>query len=627
MKRIGLLRLTLLNFKGIKVFCFEPQGQSVTVSGQNGSGKTSLADALNWLLFDKDSHGDKDFRIKPLEDGQEVHNIETKVGAVVLVDNEPMSITKVYKEVWRKMRGGKDKVFDGHTTDYYIDDVPLRKSDFRQRVASICDDVTFRLLTSITHFNDMHWTDRRRVVLDVCGDVSMPEVIGKHPMFDGLPGILGKLGVEDFLKKTKSARREASGRLEELPVRIDEAEMSKPELPGLTMSPEKLRAELEQARDMRAAMLAGDTQHLRDQIAGLEGQKREVEQRNERVEEEEKNAVKGLEHKRDKLLADKEKIESECEALDEQIGANKQKLDELRAEYREIVAEQWQGDGRCPTCDQSLPQDQVEHILKTFNSIKAGKKQRNQEAGKALARKNKVLEERKSGLVDRVAVLDQEIEKLNDGIGNRPDVETESTALVISQIAEIQQKIDSAATPDTEAIDEDIERLQTNLEEAEQRKAALSQIESIDKRIEMLDAERKKLASLIEEYDHHIYLCEEFSKARVSMLDGLVADKFAPYSFKMFDAQVNGGISDTCELLMDGKPYSTISTGEKIAAGLHVIEVLSEHYGVACPVFIDNAESLTLPVSSDLHQRIFLKVEDGVEELTVEQDEELVLIN
>ncbi|WP_287372461.1 AAA family ATPase [Prosthecochloris sp.] len=625
MKQIKLLRLTLQNFKGLKDFIFEPNGESVTVAGQNGAGKTSLADALNWLFFDKDSQGKADFQIKPLKDGQEVHCLETKIEAIVEADGEPMSITKEYKEIWRKKRGSKDKEFDGHTTDYFIDDVPLKKSEFQQRIASICDEVTFRLLTSITYFNAMSWQDRRNIVLQVCGDVSMPDVIGKNPRLDGLPGILGKHGVEDFLKMTKSQRKEANKRIEHLPVRIDEAEKSKPELPGLTMGLDHLRKDLKVAQDRRAAMLAGDTLHLRDRIADLEQEKKAIQDRNEQAMRKDGEAKAALEYDRDKFLADIDANNRAIDDLDAETDRIEENLRALREEYRGISAEQWADDeeaGICPTCSQPLPEGMYIQARENFNQRKAERLKANRGRGQAKAALVKQIEDKKSGLTDKNAYLEQAVAERNRQLEHRPGIELESLALIISQIAEVQQKIDSAATPDTQEIDAEINRLQTNLEEAEQRKAALTQIKNIDKRIEELTAEQKDLAALIGLYDKRIYMCEEYTKARVSMLEGLVADKFEPYSFKMFEQQINGGISDTCELLRDGKPYSALSTGEKIAAGLHVIEVLSEHYGIACPVFIDNAESITLPVRSDLHQQIFLKAEDGVDVLTVKQDRE-----
>lgn len=632
MKQIKLLQLTLQNFKGIKSFRFEPQGQSVTVAGANGSGKTSLPDGQDWLYFGKDSHGNTDFQIKPLENGKEVHGIETTVEAVLDVDGESVTLTKAYKEIWRKKRGSKDKEFDGHTTEYFFDAVPLKKGEFQNRIAEICDERTFRLLTSVTYFNAvLHWQDRRGVVIDVSGDVSTADVIARHGGIAELPEIIGKPDFddrtfEDFKAKIKSQRKEANKRLEELPVRIDEAEKSKPELPALTMGLDHLRKDLKAAQDKRAAMLAGDTKHLRDHIAELEKQKKDIEDRNEQTTKAEIRTVEELRAQWQAKDREMQAYINEIDDLDKQINANNKKLDELRAEFREIDAEVWDGTEFCSLCGQVLPDSKREQARANFNNSKAERKAANQQEGKALAQKNKELEDRKSGLVDRVAVLDQEIDVLNKELENRPELELESTAIIERQIHEINRQIEYAATPDTQEIDAEINRLETNIEEAEQRKTIMSQIENTDNRIKELQAEQKSLAKKIEEYDKHIYMCEEYTKARVSMLESLVADKFAPYSFKMFEQQINGGISDTCELLRDGKPYSALSTGEKIAAGLHVIEVLSEYYGISAPVFIDNAESLTLPVRSDLHQQFFLKAEDGQEELVVRQDHEEVAV-
>lgn len=54
-----LLKLTLNNFKGIRNFEISPNGKSATVYGDNGTGKTTLADAQHWLLFGSDSVGTK----------------------------------------------------------------------------------------------------------------------------------------------------------------------------------------------------------------------------------------------------------------------------------------------------------------------------------------------------------------------------------------------------------------------------------------------------------------------------------------------------------------------------------------------------------------------------------------
>ena len=59
-----LINLTLDNFKGVKQFALDANGGSVSVFGDNATGKTTLADAQSWLLFDKDSKGTKNFSPK-----------------------------------------------------------------------------------------------------------------------------------------------------------------------------------------------------------------------------------------------------------------------------------------------------------------------------------------------------------------------------------------------------------------------------------------------------------------------------------------------------------------------------------------------------------------------------------
>lgn len=71
-----LLTMKLENFKGIRSFTLEPQGRDLGVFGANASGKTTLADAFQWLLFGKDSAGKADFEVLPLgPDGKRVAGI------------------------------------------------------------------------------------------------------------------------------------------------------------------------------------------------------------------------------------------------------------------------------------------------------------------------------------------------------------------------------------------------------------------------------------------------------------------------------------------------------------------------------------------------------------------------
>ena len=55
MKTIKLKSLSLVNFKGVREFHADFTNAVTLVSGENGTGKTTLYDAYLWLLFGKDS--------------------------------------------------------------------------------------------------------------------------------------------------------------------------------------------------------------------------------------------------------------------------------------------------------------------------------------------------------------------------------------------------------------------------------------------------------------------------------------------------------------------------------------------------------------------------------------------
>lgn len=133
-KNIRLAELHLSNFKGVKSFTLETGGESAKVYGDNATGKTTLFDAFMWLLFDKDSQNKKDFEIKTLsKDNKAVSGVDHEVSAVLLIDGKSVELKKVYSEKWTKKRGSAKQVFSGHTTDYYVNDVPVKKKSLLRR--------------------------------------------------------------------------------------------------------------------------------------------------------------------------------------------------------------------------------------------------------------------------------------------------------------------------------------------------------------------------------------------------------------------------------------------------------------------------------------------------------------
>lgn len=130
---IKLLHLCVDNFKGLGHVNMEFGGGSCTVYGDNATGKTSIYDALLWLLFDHDSRGQANFEVKPLDAAGQIkdHGAITSVEATLSVDGHPATFRRELRENWSTRRGGTETFFDGNTSTYFVDGVPSRKTSLR----------------------------------------------------------------------------------------------------------------------------------------------------------------------------------------------------------------------------------------------------------------------------------------------------------------------------------------------------------------------------------------------------------------------------------------------------------------------------------------------------------------
>jgi DNA repair protein SbcC/Rad50 len=137
-------------------------------------------------------------------------------------------------------------------------------------------------------------------------------------------------------------------------------------------------------------------------------------------------------------------------------------------------------------------------------------------------------------------------------------------------------------------------------------------------RIKELEAKEKELAQQIADVEKQLADIGEYTKQVSALIESAVNGKFKHVTFKLFEQLQNGNIEDTCVAMLNGVPYADMSYGQRIFVGIDIINVLSEHYGLSVPLFIDNAEGLTLPVEAQ-SQVIQLFAQKGITKLTVEK--------
>lgn len=241
MKRLVIERMNIRNFKGVRELDIS-FGEKVTrISGMNGTGKTTIPDAFSWCIWNKDSRGNApgtpDFREKPLdENGNEIHNLETTVELFCKLDGQPFNLRRTQRENWVKKRGGVEAVYQGNVSTYWINDVETKLTDFKARIAQIGDEEVFRLIGSLSAFNALDWKKRREQLIALA-DSDVDSALLQRDEYRQIADECAQRGVavSDLRKIFADQRKRTNEELRMIPVRIDEARRSLPNIDARSM--------------------------------------------------------------------------------------------------------------------------------------------------------------------------------------------------------------------------------------------------------------------------------------------------------------------------------------------------------------------------------------------------------
>ncbi|WP_063564861.1 AAA family ATPase [Paenibacillus sp. O199] len=657
MRQITLISLTLRNFKGLRDFVLEADGRSIAAYGDNATGKTTLFDGFLWALFHKDSQNRTTFEIKGLDEQGRVaeHGLQHEVEAVLMVDRRRRSFKKVYYEKFTKKRGAAIAESSGHTTDYYVDGVPVKLSQYTAEVDGLISEDIFKLLTSPSYFNEILKPDaRRKVLLEVCGEMTDAEIIASSKQLAPLADILGDRSLEDHRKVIAARRSEINKELEKIPVRIDEARRSMPDVSDLDA--ELLQEDIETMRgrvDIKTAELqriqsGGELSakeiRLREINAELAEIKQVIQADSLQAVADQRGWVMQLKGESSELQSRLNAGQREAERYKGQINRIDSQVKRLRAEWTSLDSLQYpvhehEHDANCPTCGQTLPDDQVQSAqdkaLEAFNLDKSKRLEAISADGKlAAAEKNelekalKALEGELTNLQDEIASKAAEVmaaeatlQSLQTNIADPADnTKYQSIQRDGDQVrAEIEQLRFSAADA-MGKVQAEIRILRGQVDDLEADKAKLTTVAATEKRIAELAEEERKLSSEFEKLEHELFLTEEFTRTKVSMLESKINSKFKHARFRLFEEQVNGGLKDVYKTLYNGVPYEGgLNNAARINVGLDIINTLGQHYGFSAPIFVDNAEAVTQLIDTDA-QVIRLVVSEGDKKLRLEHN-------
>lgn len=603
--------MKLLNFCGIQSLEITPGGEDLTIYGDNATGKTTIANAFAWLFTGKNAAGTADFDPAPLDStNAKIHNLETSVAVKFTNGAE---YRRVLTEVWTKKRGEVTAQLTGTKTSYCKDDVPLKEKEFNAETEMLFGGAEqFRMLTAVGYFPAvMDWKARRKLLLDMCGDVRDEDVIASTPEISELPGMLGGHTVDNYLKVAKSRKITLKKEIDTIPARITENENAasgaltaeetaavEAEISALEQQEKDIAAKISaynapSAADERRSALRQELERRRTEY--LANYNRQVGEYNTRLSE--------RIEQRDELFSKRSPLLVKMSSLPRRIDEMKKLREKLHAQCDEIRAREYTGGDTCPCCGQKLPPEQIEKAVAEFNQRKSEELSEITSKAKATCHKDMIaaLESELEAITAQTSELDEKynaIEEELEALRNSKPVsafeQTAEYAELNAQIAAIKDDGETQVPADLLNSQTDIaDRLSAAKEKLYKARAA----QDIRKRIAELEAQQKTLAAEYAQCEKGEYLCELFIRAKVSMLDERINSRFETLKFKLFHEQQNGGLQEICKVLIPCESglveYEKANSAARINAGIEIVNVLGEYFGVRLPVFCDNAESVT----------------------------------
>ncbi len=608
-----LSAITLNNFKGIKFINFEFDGNDASIYGDNATGKTTIFDSLCWLLFGKDSLDRADFEIKTLVNGEPLHNVNHEVEAIFSNDDgTSFTLKRIYRERYSNPRGGETKL-TGHTTDYFINEVPVKEKEYKAFINNMINEDVFKLITNPLYFNEQYsWQNRRKLLLEMCGDVDDESVINSRDDLKRLAQLLNGHTVEEQKKIVAAKKTALNKELDMIPIRIDEAVRNKPEIASdktkLTQDIQVIMNGIDELEKEKAIINNGfEATEKHSKIREIN---RQLEARRSEVLSDYKKDKQALRSKYELSLMQLKSLEAERDRyydrhndLNRDIDLENKRIEKLQDEFNSFNNQEFDT-VNCPTCGQPYPDEKRAELETIFNTQKSTNLEEWQKLiDSAKAMKQSYMEQQDLMAVKVDGLTNQIVDKQKEYDSQFKDYEELQEPNIEDDPAykDLKAELFILELDDgNEADDDKLLKIDTELKELKSKKSALEtelnkfkMAADIDTRIAELETQQRKLAEEKNLLDETSFLIDEFVKTKVDLLEQSINSHFEYARFKMFNVLVNGNIEECCETTYKGVPYRSMNNAARMNVGLDIINALTKFYNVTAPVFIDNAEAVT----------------------------------
>lgn len=640
-----LISIELENFKGVKHGLFELNGKDARITGQNGSGKSTYADAHAWMWMDTDYAGNSKPDVRPDSDCDD--GVVTRVCETVEHEGKTFAFEKIQK-VKTSKPDAEGKVKVTKVNSYSINSVPKSQRDAFSWLADNAglDEKLYPILSSpdalLRLASDKKGRSAVRDILFGMADkLTDAEVASKSPELKDIAELLKTYTVEEITAMQNATKRKIrenygpDGKI--LDSRIGGLIDAKTEVDEKAVR--KARQENSDAREI----LESRKIEIKDEINKLRDKKDACQ----------KSLADGRKACAEKVLAEREKllgkkdtlyntvaqITAEMNKVTLRLNSYKSEMNTWLTEAKRCKAEldavkerKFTG-GTCPTCGQRLPAKRLEAMKVKFEKSVADDTETYTKSGIAAQEKYKSAKAEAEKAQKEFDALKKKHDKTSaerDAIGTEiaditariktAENEFDSTELD-SEIAGIDTKI-AGLEEEYKNCQSQISELTAQAAEINRQFALIENNLSIDQKVEALKKDRIAYEQAKADCEKILDQLATLEMLKNQMAQDSINAHFGIVKWKLFDRQANGELrTDLCEPMVDDHDIAGMNTGRLVLAKLDICNALQKFYGKEYPVWLDNAECLTSNTVERIQmdaQLIMLCAVEGQKELRCE---------
>lgn len=615
------------------------------IMAKNGKGKSTIATAYMWCLFNCDYELKDNPVVRREVDGKSVDDMDTSVELTLDVDGKEVAMKKVQKRTY-----SKDGSSYKDDNKYFINDVPKTLKDFNAYLD--VDMNVFKMCSNVNAFLNQKPAEMREYLFGLVGDVTDLDIASQKAELAELVPLLNKYTVEELSAMNKATKTKITKDLPILDGQIKEKERDIQlkqaiEVSDLELQRNSLKEQIDDcvAKQTDNDKLIAGYDKASSDILDLKFKQGDL---SRKANEDNIKARREIEDKiSDKqfLVRQTEKTISETERC---IELSKQTIESITG-YLNAERKKWTEENNrqfdensliCPYCGNEYREDKKEQLRADFKKHKADTLNAITDNGNLYADR---LRKEKKTLADLEAEFPEHKESL--GMLNT------AIEVLTEQLSELPQEIDVTANEEYKALEQQIVEKEQAMHKANdistvkaelkvQETALRQQLAECESQIAKSDtaADEQRLEELKQtridseqnkaNAEKILDLLDELDKAKNEALTEAVNSHFGLVKWQLFTYTKSGGYKTVCIPTIDNKSLldCTSNKAKKIMGKIDICLSIQKICNINCPLIVDDIESLDSENVSNIikkikSQVIMLAVSDGdMEILEIKND-------